>query len=98
MSHIPDVTVRTTHAHLNVEHGREFVHQIHHVTLFTFIFDIGSAQIELSKTVVQVFSFFLYTDNGMNKDRVYGCLCVDGSFSRFVNQLLSEFARKKTAN
>jgi hypothetical protein len=68
------------------------------VTLFTFIFDIGSAQIELSKTVVQVLSFFLYTNNGMDKDRVDGCLSVECPFRRLVNQLLAICAREETAD
>jgi hypothetical protein len=62
------------------------------MTFLALIFDIRTAQVQFSKTIVQIFALFFYSDNGMNKNRIDGCLGIHDSFGRFVNDLLTVFA------
>ena len=86
-----------THTHLDIEHGWKFIHQVHHMTLFALVFNVGAPKVQFPQTIVQVFPLFLYTNNRVNEYRVDGCLCVYSPFSRFVYELLSVFAGKETA-
>jgi hypothetical protein len=62
------------------------------MTFLALVFDIGTPEVQFSKTIIQIFALFFYTNDGMDENRVDGCLGVDNSFGRFVDDLLTVFA------
>jgi hypothetical protein len=66
------------------------------MTFLALVFDIGTPEVQFSKTIIQIFALFFYTNDGMDENGIDGCLGVNNSFSRFVDDLLTVLAGEES--